>query len=125
MSEQTQPHAGRKGGEFVEEALVKLPGLCNHGPDLVVYLALTTGTGCRVQQLQLTRCCLESIFQEQAEIFDEICKGEEGLIKWLNPMVHVLFTFSAAFGEGVGLVAMGVMASYDTLASLFESMQGF
>ncbi|KAI9443141.1 hypothetical protein H4582DRAFT_2126334 [Lactarius indigo] len=83
-----------------------------------------------------------SIFRKQAEIFDEIRKGDERLIKWLDPMVHILFTFSVALGEGVGLifspakviftgtgvlltVAKDVMASYDTLASLFERMQGF
>ncbi|KAH9080615.1 hypothetical protein EDB83DRAFT_998834 [Lactarius deliciosus] len=83
-----------------------------------------------------------SIFQKQAEIFDEIRKGDEKLIKWLDPIVHIVFKFSAALGEGVGLIfspakvvfasvgmllkaAKDVMASYDTLASLFEHMQGF
>ncbi|KAH9009089.1 hypothetical protein EDB84DRAFT_1221289 [Lactarius hengduanensis] len=83
-----------------------------------------------------------SIFRKQAEIFDEIRKGDERLIKWLDPTVHILFALSAALGEGVGLifspakvifagagvlltVAKDVMASYDTLASLFELMQGF
>ncbi|KAI9465552.1 hypothetical protein BJY52DRAFT_590110 [Lactarius psammicola] len=83
-----------------------------------------------------------SIFRKQTEIFDEIRKGDERLIKWLDPVVHILFTFSAALGEGVGLIfspakvifagvgvlltaAMDVMASYDTLASLFERIQGF
>ncbi|KAH8989674.1 hypothetical protein EDB86DRAFT_3245182, partial [Lactarius hatsudake] len=83
-----------------------------------------------------------SIFRKQAEIFDEIRKGDERLIKWLDPMVHILFTFSAALGEGVGLnfapakvifagvgvlftAAKDVMASYDTVASLFERMHGF
>lgn len=83
-----------------------------------------------------------SIFRKQAQIFDEIRKGDDRVIKWLDPMVHILFTFSAALGEGVGLVfspakvifagvgmlltvAKDVMASYDTLADLFERMQGF
>ncbi|KAH9049987.1 hypothetical protein EDB84DRAFT_1452114 [Lactarius hengduanensis] len=83
-----------------------------------------------------------NIFRKQAEIFDEIRKGDERLIKWLDPMVHILFTFSAALGEGVGLIfspakvifagagvllttAKDVTASYDTLASLFGRMQGF
>ncbi|KAI9465571.1 hypothetical protein BJY52DRAFT_1414105 [Lactarius psammicola] len=82
------------------------------------------------------------LIRKQAEIFDEIRKGDERLVKWLDPMVHILFTFSAALGEGVGLifspakvlfagvgvlltVAKDVVASYDTLASLFELMQGF
>ncbi|KAH9039689.1 hypothetical protein EDB84DRAFT_1049712 [Lactarius hengduanensis] len=83
-----------------------------------------------------------SIFRKQAEIFDEIRQGDERLIKWLNPIVHTLFIFSAALGEGVGLtfapakviftgigvlltVARDVIASYDTLSSLFEHMQSF
>ncbi|KAH9049986.1 hypothetical protein EDB84DRAFT_849999 [Lactarius hengduanensis] len=83
-----------------------------------------------------------SIFRKRAEIFDEIRKGDERLIKWLDPIVHILFMFSATLGEGVGLifspatvifagagvlltVAKDAMASYDTLASLFERMQGF
>ncbi|KAH8998636.1 hypothetical protein EDB92DRAFT_1192106 [Lactarius akahatsu] len=83
-----------------------------------------------------------NIFRKQAEIFDETRNDDERLIKWLDPMVHILFTFSAAFGEGVGLTfapakvifagvgvlltaAKDAIASYDTLASLFEQMQGF
>ncbi|KAI9465568.1 hypothetical protein BJY52DRAFT_1209520, partial [Lactarius psammicola] len=82
------------------------------------------------------------IFQKQAQIFNEIRKGDEKLMKWLDPIVHILFTFSAALGEGVGTIfspakvifasvgalltaAKDVMASYDTLTSLFECMQGF
>ncbi|KAH9080600.1 hypothetical protein EDB83DRAFT_998212 [Lactarius deliciosus] len=82
------------------------------------------------------------VFRKQAEIFDEIRKDNEKLIQWLDPMVHVLFTFSATLGEGVGLTfapakviftgvgvlltaAKDAIASYDTLASLFEQMQGF
>ncbi|KAH9179177.1 hypothetical protein EDB89DRAFT_778791 [Lactarius sanguifluus] len=83
-----------------------------------------------------------SIFRKQAEIFDEIRKGDLRLLKWLDPIVHILFMFSATLGEGVGLifspakvifadagvlltVAKDAMASYVTLASLFERMQGF
>ncbi len=47
-----------------------------------------------------------SIFHKQAQVFDEIHKGDERLIRWLDPMVHILFTFSAALGEGVGLVSL-------------------
>ncbi|KAH9179178.1 hypothetical protein EDB89DRAFT_1901212 [Lactarius sanguifluus] len=82
------------------------------------------------------------VFRKQAEIFDEIRKGDERLIQWLDPMVHILFTFSVALGEGVGLkfapakvifagvgvlltAAKDTIASYDTLASLFEQMQSF
>ena len=30
------------------------------------------------------------LFRKQAEIFDEMHKGDERLIKWLDPMVHIL-----------------------------------
>ena len=46
-----------------------------------------------------------NVFRKQAEIFDEIRKGDERLIKWLDPMVNILFSFSAALAEGVGLVS--------------------
>ena len=47
-----------------------------------------------------------SVFRKQAEIFDEIREGDERLIKWLDPMVNILFSFSAALAEGVGVVSL-------------------
>ena len=47
-----------------------------------------------------------NVFRKQAEIFDEIRTGDDRLIKWLDPMVHILFTFSATLGAGVGLVSL-------------------
>ena len=44
-------------------------------------------------------------FQTQAQAFDKFCKGDEKLMTWLDPMVHILFTFSATLGEGIGLVS--------------------
>ena len=56
-----------------------------------------------------------NVFRKQAEIFDEIRKGDERLIKWLDPMVNILFTFSAAIGTGVGLVSLqGIDSSHTT-----------
>jgi hypothetical protein len=47
-----------------------------------------------------------SVFQRQARAFDEFCKGDDRLMKWLDPTVHILFTFSAMLGEGIGLVSI-------------------
>jgi hypothetical protein len=47
-----------------------------------------------------------NVFRRQARAFDEFCKGDDKLMKWLNPMVHVLFTFSATLGEGIALVSI-------------------
>lgn len=34
----------------------------------------------------------------------ESARGDEKLTKWLNPIVDVLFAFSATLSEGIGLV---------------------
>ncbi|KAI0249040.1 hypothetical protein BJV78DRAFT_728169 [Lactifluus subvellereus] len=82
------------------------------------------------------------LFQRQAEAFDEFCKGDDRLMKWLDPTVHILFTFSATLGEGIALpfppartistgiavlleVAKDVVASHGMLVRLFERMQYF
>jgi hypothetical protein len=46
------------------------------------------------------------VFRKQAEAFDEFRKRDESLMRWLGPTVHVLFTFSATLGEGIGLVRL-------------------
>ncbi|KAI0295154.1 hypothetical protein B0F90DRAFT_1638316, partial [Multifurca ochricompacta] len=82
------------------------------------------------------------VFQKQADVLDGIRKGDEGLVKWLNPIVHILYLFSGTLGEGVGLtfspaktiftgigvlltVAKDVTASYEVLADLFERIESF
>jgi hypothetical protein len=44
------------------------------------------------------------IFRTQASAFEEFRKGDERLIKWLDPTVNILSTFSATFGEALALV---------------------
>ena len=58
------------------------------------------------------------IFQKQAQIFNEIRKGDEKLMKWLDPMVHILFMFSAALGEGVGTVSLQEIHSLHTTTNI-------
>jgi len=45
-----------------------------------------------------------NVFQNQAQSFDRFRKGDNELMKWLTPTVHVLLTLSETLGEGVGLV---------------------
>src|SRR5712671_1186619 len=47
-----------------------------------------------------------TLFQTQAEAFRKSRQGDEKLMKWLDPTVHILFTLSATLGEGVGLVSL-------------------
>lgn len=51
------------------------------------------------------------VFRGQAQAFQRFRKGDEKLMKWLEPTVHVLFTLSATLGEGIGLVSPSFLPS--------------
>ena len=42
------------------------------------------------------------ILRDQAKAFER--SGDQKLMRWIDPLVHVLHTFSDAFGDGVSLV---------------------
>jgi hypothetical protein len=44
------------------------------------------------------------LLQTQAQAFSKFCEGDKKLMKWLDPTVNILFTFSATL-EGVGLIS--------------------
>jgi len=46
------------------------------------------------------------VLQKQAHTLIKCRKGHEKLLKYLNPIVNVLFIFSGTLGEGVGLVSL-------------------
>ncbi|KAI0291193.1 hypothetical protein B0F90DRAFT_1778802 [Multifurca ochricompacta] len=61
-----------------------------------------------------------AIFKKQANAFDEFRNGDDRITKWLNPIVHILFTFSATLGEGIGLVSLEqCLFLYVTLSHCF------
>ncbi|KAH8986097.1 hypothetical protein EDB92DRAFT_1281543 [Lactarius akahatsu] len=83
-----------------------------------------------------------AILRTQVQEFEESTSGDDTLTKWLNPTVNVLYAFSAALGEGVGLVfspakvifagagvlllaAKDVVASQDALIDIFERIESF
>ncbi|KAH9060227.1 hypothetical protein EDB87DRAFT_620626 [Lactarius vividus] len=83
-----------------------------------------------------------TVLQDQVREFDQAQSGDERLTKWLIPTVNVLYTFSAAVSEGVGLVfspakvifagigifllaAKDVAAAKDAIAELFERIGSF
>jgi hypothetical protein len=57
---------------------------------------------------QLKRCdsigAISAILQGQAREFQQFRDGDQRLMKWINPMVDVLFTFSATLGEVASIV---------------------
>jgi hypothetical protein len=48
---------------------------------------------------------VSDVLRTQAREFNKFRKGDEKLMTWLGPIVHILFTFSATLGEGIGLVS--------------------
>jgi len=45
------------------------------------------------------------LLRAQAKAFTDFHQNDERLMKPLDRIVHILFTFSAIFGEGIGLVS--------------------
>jgi len=58
---------------------------------------------------QLEKChgpeAVSNLLRTQAQAFSKFRNGDERLMAWLNPTVHILSTFSATLGEGIGLVS--------------------
>ncbi|KAH9996134.1 hypothetical protein BJV74DRAFT_987004, partial [Russula compacta] len=82
------------------------------------------------------------ILQRQADALEEAGMSDQTLMKWLNPTVHVLYTFSETIGEGVSIAfsppkviftgigvllgaAKDVAASRTVLIDLLERIQAF
>jgi len=95
---------------------------------------------------QLDACespkAVSDLLRTQAQAFSKFRKGDDKLMAYLDPTVHILFTFSATLGEGISLpfppaktiftgigVLLGavrdVAASHDTLIRLFERIHLF
>jgi ABC-type amino acid transport substrate-binding protein len=47
-----------------------------------------------------------AVIHQQLERLHQSQTADERLTKWLNPTVSVLYAFSGALGEGVGLVSL-------------------
>ena len=71
-----------------------------------------TKTDLRTHSLmtQLESCNSSSdilaVLQEKVNELDESRSHGERLSSWLNPIIHVLYSFSATLGQGVGLVSL-------------------
>ncbi|KAI0290289.1 hypothetical protein BC826DRAFT_1176909 [Russula brevipes] len=83
-----------------------------------------------------------AVLQQQVQEHNQSRTHHENLTGWLNPIVNVLYAFSATLGEGVGLVfppakaifagvgillsaARDVRASQDTLVDIFGRIEGY
>jgi hypothetical protein len=47
-------------------------------------------------------------FRDQAQALDKFRKADDKLMASLTPIVNILFTFSGALEEGVGLVRLHI-----------------
>jgi len=68
---------------------------------------------------QLDACdspkAVSDLLRSQAQALSKFRKGDEKLMAVLDPTVHILFTFSATLGEGIGLVSPLVSFGMSTL----------
>ena len=49
---------------------------------------------------------ISNVLRTQAHAFSKFRGGDEKLMTWLDPIVHILFMSSATLGEGIGLVSL-------------------
>jgi hypothetical protein len=58
---------------------------------------------------QLDTCqnteAVSNLLRTQAQAFSKFRKGDERLMAWLDPTIHILSTFSDTLGEGISLVS--------------------
>ena len=47
-----------------------------------------------------------AVFEKEVDALNQAQNSHQTLMKWLKPIVNVLFLFSATLGEGVGLVSL-------------------
>ncbi|KAH9014779.1 hypothetical protein EDB84DRAFT_1635584 [Lactarius hengduanensis] len=83
-----------------------------------------------------------AVLHTQVQQFEKSTSGNDKLTKWLDPTVNVLYAFSAALGEGIGLVfspakvifagagvlllaTKDVVASEEALVDIFERIESF
>jgi len=85
---------------------------------------------------------VSDVLRTQVQAFKKFRKRDEKLMSWLNPIVNIVYVFSATLGNGLGLpfspantiftgigvllgVVRDVVASHDTLVRLFERINFF
>ena len=60
----------------------------------------------------LKRCdsvdAILALLRGQASAFQQFRDGDQRLMKWIGPLVDVLFTFSATLGAGISLVRLRI-----------------
>jgi hypothetical protein len=54
-----------------------------------------------------------SVLQDLIQQFDRRRRSDQRLTNWLTPTVNVLYAFSATLGQGVGLVSLSSLSSYN------------
>ena len=60
------------------------------------------------------------VFQTQTQDFDKVRKKNKRMIELLTPIVEIVFIFSSALGEGVGVVSIHFFLYHSTITSMFS-----
>ncbi|KAH9037476.1 hypothetical protein EDB85DRAFT_607430 [Lactarius pseudohatsudake] len=77
--------------------------------------------------IQLRSCdspsAILAMLRAQAQAFDQSQIAHEELTKWLDPTVNVLYAFSAALGEGIGLTFPPAKAIFAGIGVLLQAVK--
>jgi hypothetical protein len=60
------------------------------------------------------------VFQTITQNFDDVHTKNKRMIELLTPIVEIIFTFSSALGEGVGVVSLRFFLYHRTTTSMFS-----
>ena len=65
---------------------------------------------------QLDACrspeAVSDVLRTQVQAFKKFREGDEKLMTWLNPIVNIVYVFSATLGNGLGLVSCLIQIAY-------------
>src|SRR5882757_9269382 len=77
--------------------------------DLTEHPLLSSLQSCDSPEAVLT------VLRDRIPAFDQSQNRDDGLTRWVNPTVNVLYTFSATVGQGVGLVNINIFCREEFL----------
>ena len=71
---------------------------------------------------------ISNLLRTQAHAFSKSRRGDEKLMIWLDPIVHILFVSSATLGEGIALVSFMhsvLLPSDSSISAIFTRKDHF
>jgi hypothetical protein len=68
-----------------------------------------------LQSCDSPEAVLAALREQIPAAFNQSQNGDDGLTKWITPTIKVLYSFSDALGQGVGLVSIKMFSHEESL----------